>query len=68
MQLANHFYKITNNKALQFSVLVGLGGKMWSTSQDQFLCVEKLLEIWVDVEWFKEQQHQIKDETVLFLQ
>ena len=28
----------------------------------------ELLEIWVDVEWLKEQQHQIKYETVLFLQ
>ena len=28
----------------------------------------KLLEVWVDVEWLKKQQHQIKDETILFLQ
>ena len=30
--------------------------------------VKKLLEIWVDGEWLKEQQHQIKYETILFLQ
>ena len=30
--------------------------------------LNELLEIWVNVEWLKEQQHQIKYETVLFLQ
>ena len=30
--------------------------------------VKKLLEIWVDGEWLKKQQHQIKYETILFLQ
>ena len=30
--------------------------------------LNELLEIWVNVEWLKEQQHQIKYEMVLFLQ
>ena len=30
--------------------------------------LKMLLEIWVNVEWLKEQQHQIKYETILFLQ
>ena len=42
MQLVNHFYKITNNKALQLSILIGLCDKMWFTSQVQFLWVYKI--------------------------
>ena len=39
---------------------------MWSKSVNVKL--KMLLEIWVDGEWLKKQRHQIKYETVLFLQ